>query len=259
MLERFRQAKQAEIARLRAAAEAGSLPAPLAGARPGFQAALAAGGPCAVIAEYKRASPSRGVINLSLEPGDVARMYAHAGASALSVLTEEVHFQGRLEYLAAMTGPGLPLLRKDFLFHPLQVLETAGTPASALLLIARMFREARELRDLREMAEGLGLEAVVEVFDTADMDLARESGAALIQVNNRDLERLSVSLDVSRGLAGQRREGEFWISASGVERPEQVRELASLGFGAVLVGTSLMSSADPGAALAALAAAGRRP
>ncbi len=257
MLEKFRLAKAAEIERLTRAAEAGSLPAPSTAPRPGFRAALAARGPCAVIAEYKRASPSRGEINLGLTPEDVAERYARAGAAALSVLTEEVYFQGRLAFLSAMTGPGLPLLRKDFLFHPLQVAETATTPASALLLIARMFGDARGLRGLREQAEGLGLEAVVEVFDEADLDLAREAGATLIQVNNRDLDRLTVSLDVSRRLAPARREGEFWISASGVSEPAQVRALAGLGFGAVLVGTSLMSSPEPGAALAALAAGGR--
>jgi indole-3-glycerol phosphate synthase len=253
MLERFRQAKQAEIERLLAQGP----PPPLPGARPGFRAGLEAKGPCAVIAEYKRASPSKGVINLGLEPGDVAAMYARAGAAALSVLTEEAYFQGRLEFLAAMTGPGLPLLRKDFLFHPLQVAQTAATSASALLLIARMFGAATELRSLREQAEGLGLEAVVEVFDEADLGLARDSGATLLQVNNRDLDTLRVGLDVSRRLAPQRGAGEFWISASGIDRPEQVAEMRDLGFGAVLVGTSLMSSADPGAALAALARGGR--
>ncbi|HBR05922.1 MAG TPA: indole-3-glycerol phosphate synthase [Desulfovibrio sp.] len=253
MLERFRQAKQAEIARLLAAGP----PPPLPGPRPGFRSGLEARGPCAVVAEYKRASPSKGVINLGLEPRDVAAMYARAGAAAVSVLTEEAYFQGSLAYLAAMTGPGLPLLRKDFLFHPLQVAETAATPASALLLIARMFATAQELRDLREQAESLGLEALVEVFDEQDLDLARESGATLLQVNNRDLDTLAVSLDVSRRLAPQRRAGEFWISASGIDASGQVAEMRALGFGAVLVGTSLMASADPGAALAALVAGGR--
>ena len=254
MLERFRKAKQAEIERLLVQGP----PPPLSCRRPGFRASLEAHGPCAVIAEYKRASPSKGVINLGLEPQDVAGMYARAGAAAISVLTEEVHFQGSLEYLPVMTGPGLPLLRKDFLFHPLQVAQTASTPASALLLIARMFTTAAELRSLREQAESLGLEALVEVFDEADLDLARAAGATLLQVNNRDLDTLQVSLGVSQRLAPLRAADEFWVSASGIDHPDQVAEMRGLGFGAVLVGTSLMASADPGAALAALVQGGRR-
>lgn len=259
MLEKFRAAKAAEIGRLERQGREGTLPLPLIGARPGFRKALEGRGPGAVIAEYKRASPSKGEINLGAGPAEVAEAYAKAGAAALSVLTEEVHFQGRLDYLAEMTGPGLPLLRKDFLFHPLQVDETASTPASALLLIARMFAEVRDLRRMRQRAEVLGLETVTEVFDEADLERARESGATLLQVNNRDLATLAVDLAVSRRLAPLRRPGEFWISASGVSRPGEVDELAALGFGAVLVGTSLMSGADPGAALAALTRRGGRP
>ncbi len=251
MLEKFARAKRREIDDLLALEAAGRMPAPRTAPRPPFEAALRAAGPGAVIAEYKRASPSKGVINLELGPLDVARAYARGGAAAMSVLTETDHFQGDLAYLDACVPAGLPLLRKDFILHPLQVRMTAATPASAMLLIARMVSQDA-LRDLLDLARDLGLETVTEVFDEADLDRARAAGARLIQVNNRDLDTLAVSLDVSRRLAARKLPGETWISASGVTRPEQIDELAALGYDAVLVGTFLMEGADPGAALAGL-------
>jgi len=257
MLERFAAAKAAEIASLRLLAGEDRLPEPFAGPRPALAAALrqVRPGRCAVIAEYKRASPSKGIINESLSAADVAGQYASAGASALSILTESDHFQGRMEFLfqAREAAPGLPLLRKDFILDPLQVAATAATPASALLLVARMLPGPR-LAGLLAACAAHGLEAVTEVFDAADLASARAAGATLIQVNNRDLDTLGVSLDVSRGLAPSKAPGETWISASGISHGDQVRELAELGFEAVLVGTSLMQDARPGAALARLIA-----
>lgn len=260
MLERFREAQLPSIARLRKMADAGTLPAPLefpGGERPPFSRALRGAGAPAVIAEYKRASPSRGVINLELSPADVARMYADNGAAAISVLTEEAHFQGSLEFLSAMAFAGAPLLRKDFLLDPLQVAETAATPASALLLIMRMFRGAAKVREMLDLCREHGLEAVCEVFDEADLDMARWADAEIIQVNNRDLDTLATDLGVSRRLARTKGSGELWISASGMDAPAQLEEMADLGFDAVLIGTSLMSRPDPGAALAELAAVSR--
>jgi indole-3-glycerol phosphate synthase len=260
MLARFREAQLPGIARLRWLEAAGELPAPLSfpgrEGRPGFSRALRAAGSPAVIAEYKRASPSRGVINLDLSPADVAKMYAENGAAAFSVLTEEAHFQGSLQYLADMAFVGVPMLRKDFLLDPLQVAETAATPASALLLIMRMFDGADDVREMIERAREHGIEAVCEVFDEADLDMARWAGAEIIQVNNRDLDTLVTDLGVSRRLARTRGAGELWISASGLETPEQVAEMGDLGFDAVLIGTSLMSRPYPGAALKELAAVG---
>jgi indole-3-glycerol phosphate synthase len=259
MLDRFRAAQAGGIALLRRQAEEGQLPTPWHGVRPGFSAAIRACGAPAVIAEYKRASPSRGVINLELTPADVARMYADGGAAAFSVLTERQHFQGDLRFLEQMAFAGRPLLRKDFLLDPVQVAETAATPASALLVIARMFDSAAALGRMLEECRGFGLEAVCEVFDEADLDRAREAGAVIIQVNNRDLDRLVTSLDVSRRMARLKREGELWISASGLDAPEQLGEMADLGFDAVLIGTSLMCDENPGAALRKLTAvAGQR-
>lgn len=268
LLERFRKAKQAEVEALRALEAQGALPAVYEGQRPDFAVALtrqqhsgAGGGShLAVVAEYKRASPSRGVICENLDVEDVARQYAAAGASAVSVLTEETFFRGRLEYLARAadpalyTGPRVPLLRKDFIFDPLQVRATAATPASALLLIVRLTPDAATLRALREQAEGYGIQAVVEIFDAEDLRLARESGARIIQVNARDLESLAVDRDACLRLiqACPPANGELWIAASGMSSAEHLLAAASAGYHAALVGSALMEGGTPGEALAAL-------
>lgn len=268
LLERFRKAKEAEVEALRALEAQGALPAVYEGQRPDFVAALTrqqhsgagGGSPLAVVAEYKRASPSRGVICENLDVEDVARQYAAAGASAVSVLTEETFFRGRLEYLARAadpalyTGPRVPLLRKDFIFDPLQVRATAATPASALLLIVRLTPDAATLRALREQAEAYGIQAVVEIFDVEDLRLARESGARIIQVNARDLESLAVDRDACLRLIQvcPPAKGELWIAASGMSSAEHLLAAASAGYHAVLVGSALMEGGTPGEALAAL-------
>ena len=263
-LERFRAAKTPELAALRRAAEEGRLPPAWAGPRPDLAAALTArpaAGPLAVVAEYKRASPSRGPICEHLTVEDVARQYAQAGAAALSILTEEAWFHGDLAFLGraaraleAAAAPALPLLRKDFIFDPLQVTATAATPASALLLIVRLTPQAGELRALREAAEGYGLAAVVEVFDTEDLMLARESGARIIQVNARDLESLRVDREAPLTLirANPPLPGEIWIAASGMDSFTHLVKAADGGYAAALVGTALMAGGEPGAALARL-------
>ena len=268
LLERFRTAKQAEVEALRVLETQGALPAAYEGQRPDFAAALTrqqhtgdgGGSPLAVVAEYKRASPSRGVICENLDVEDVTRQYAAAGASAVSVLTEETFFRGRLEYLARAAdpalynGPRVPLLRKDFIFDPLQVRATAATPASALLLIVRLTPDAATLRALREQAEAYGIQAVVEIFDAEDLRLARESGARIIQVNARDLESLAIDRDACLRLiqACPPANGELWIAASGMSSAEHLRAAASAGYHAALVGSALMEGGTPGEALAAL-------
>ncbi len=257
MLDRFRIAKQPELDRLRTLAAAGGMPAPLgSGAgggtpRPDFLRALLdrtgyRGAPVSVIAEYKRASPSRGVIETGVSPEDAAAAYAAAGATAISVLTEETYFGGDLAYLGHMAGicPGVPLLRKDFIMDPLQVEATAATPAAALLLIVRLTPDARTLRDLREQAEAYGMHAVVEIFDEADLALARESGARIIQVNNRDLETLAVDRTACLRLGPLSEPGEVWIAASGIAEYRHLAEAADAGYDAALVGTALMDGGD---------------
>ena len=246
-LIRFRKAKEAELARLRAT----PMPKPFIGGRPSMSRALMTGqGDIpAVMAEYKRASPSRGVICESVSVEDAVLAYARSGAGALSILTEEQYFLGNIDYLFRArkalddsSKNALPLLRKDFLFDPLQIEATAATPASAFLLIVRQTPDSGELRSWRELGEKYGLEAVVEVFDLEDLELARKSGAHIIQVNARDLETFAVDRKACLELvreAGQR-SGEIWIAASGMECHEHLVAARDAGFHAALVGTALM-------------------
>lgn len=261
MFEYFIKAKRFEIAALTRLKSLGRMPEALSGERAGFSQALkkkAASDGLALIAEYKRASPSQGDIALEVTPGRAAAGYVRAGAAAMSVLTEKSKFKGRLGFLndaakALGEGAGLPLLRKDFIFHPLQVEATAAVPASALLLIVRLTPSAEVLKSLRLKAESYGLECVVEVLDEADLSLARQSGARVIQVNARDFTDLSVDLNRSLRLADKSRlDDEIWVAASGVNQSDDLKKIQAAGFTAALVGTALMRGSDPAGALSRL-------
>ena len=256
LLERFLWAKADEVAHLRQQERKGDLPVLFGGKRGDFAAALQrrqAGVPLTVIAEFKQASPSRGPICHSLTVEEAARQYVAAGAGALSILTERRFFAGELDFLgrAAVRCPGTPLLRKDFIFDPLQVRATAATPAAALLLIVALTPDAALLRRLREQAESLGMQAGVEVCGSKDLALARESGARIIQVNARDLDTLRVDRQACLELARRYppKQEEIWIAASGMDRREHLEDAARAGFSAALVGTALMQDGQPGAAL----------
>jgi indole-3-glycerol phosphate synthase len=215
--------------------------------RPGFLEALRRGRDLrgiGLVCEYKRASPSQGDIELGIGPKEAALAYARA--DCISVLTEESLFKGSLDFLRQMGGP-LPLLRKDFILHPLQVEETARTPASAILLIVRLTPSRAEVRSLVTLATGLGLEPVVEVFDEKELRLAREVGARLIQVNARDLTTMHLDLDASLQLIKDNppTDGELWIAASGVSDAADLRRFRDAGYGAALVGTTLMRGGRP--------------
>lgn len=252
MLEKFRQAKKAEIAELLRLQDQGITHTPWPGERPSFAASLIAPKSSGIIAEYKRASPSKGDINLAVPARETCEGYARAGACALSILTEKVYFKGDLTFLADVAPAGLPLLRKDFIVNPLQVEATAATPASAILLIVRMFEDQDDLAYLHGLCITLHLEPVVEVFDEKDLDRAKELGARLIQVNNRDLDTLTTDLNRCKDLVRRKEEGEIWIGASGISTPQQVRELRAAGLDALLIGTALMQNGDPGQGLASL-------
>jgi indole-3-glycerol phosphate synthase len=216
-----------------------------------FRAALLAGQP-AVIAEIKKASPSKGVFVTDYDPAAIARTYRDGGANCLSVLTDRDYFQGSLEDLnAARDAVSLPVLRKDFTIDELHVIEAAAHNADAILLIAAILSEA-EMRRLRELAESLGMAALVEVHDGEELQAAVDSGATIIGVNNRNLHTFEVSLDTALQLAERIPAGAVKVAESGIHSRADVVTLEAAGYRAFLVGEHLMKSADPAAALKAL-------
>lgn len=222
-------------------------------ARRDFEGALRQHAP-AIIAEIKKASPSRGVLASDFDPPAIARDYEDGGAAALSVLTDLPNFQGTLEHLqAARQTVALPVLRKDFTIGEFDVIEAAAAGADAILLIAAILEE-RQLRDYRELAEKYGISALVEVHDERELDTAAASGARIIGVNNRNLRTFEVTLDVALDLAGRMPPNVVRVAESGIHSSADLRKLASAGYQAFLVGEHLMKSGDPLAALRALLA-----
>ncbi|MDR1035336.1 MAG: indole-3-glycerol-phosphate synthase [Deltaproteobacteria bacterium] len=258
-IQAFKDAKAAEIGALkelgRAELEARARCERETFRPPDFQKALEAGHAArglAVIAEYKRASPSLGEIETGVSPEEAVEAYR--AADCVSVLTEETFFSGDLSYLPRMSFAGVPLLRKDFVFHPLQVLDTAARRASAVLLIVRLIPGVAELRELMLLARSLGLAPVVEVLGADDLDTARSAGAAIVQVNARDLDTLKVDFLASMRLveANPPRPGEFFIAASGLGDAVDLRIARRNGFRGALVGTALMRGGRPAEKLAEL-------
>ena len=222
-------------------------------ARRDFAGALRRSRP-AVIAEIKKASPSRGVLVEDFRPADLAVKYEAGGAAALSVLTDRDFFQGSLKDLgAARAATELPVLRKDFAVSEYHVVEAAAHGADAILLIVAVLDEAR-LRAFRELAAELRMASLVEVHDPAELEIALRSGAEIVGVNNRDLRTFQVSLDTSIGLAAQMPNDVTKVSESGIFSSNDVRRLVAAGFDAVLVGEHLVRSGDPTAALGNLLA-----
>lgn len=260
MLAKFARAKMPEIENLYHLHKAGKFPPPFSGKRQDFKASLRPSPSLpAIIAEYKRASPSKGLICDSLPVEDVVEQYAENGASALSILTEKDFFAGDESFIYRAfehLGPdrNLPILRKDFIFDPLQILATAATPAAAILLIVRICPDAGKLSKMLELAEGHGLQCVVEIFDERDLYIARESGASIIQVNARDLASLRVDRNACLELILKHAplEGESWIAASGMDSPGHIKNARKAGYHAALLGTALMKDGNPGKALAQL-------
>lgn len=208
-----------------------------------------------IIAEIKRASPSKGIINDNIDAAATAQVYERGGAKAISVLTEEDHFKGSMDDLRAVRDAvGLPILQKDFIFDDFQIYEAAAAGADAILLIVAML-EDEILKYLHRVAEeDLGIDALVEVHDLAEMERARKLGARLIGVNNRNLKTFDVSLDTSRQLIGSAPKGAVMVSESGLKSREDIRELKNLGFNGFLIGETLMKARDPEGALGGLLA-----
>lgn len=254
-LERILELKRARVAaaaaerplaEVRRAAEGKRLEA----AAHAFSRALAGEGRVNVIAEFKRASPSKGEIRAGAEAGEVARGYAAGGAAALSVLTEEDFFRGSLRDLTeAKEASGLPVLRKDFVFDAYQIYEAAAAGADAVLLIAAMLDDGA-LAGLRRLAEEeLGLDALVEVHSAGEMERAGAAGARLVGVNNRDLRTFRVSLETSIELAPLAPAGALLVSESGLRDAADLRRLGGCGYRAFLIGETFMRAERPGEAL----------
>ncbi len=199
-----------------------------------------------IIAEFKRRSPSKGIINARLDPAETAKLYANGGAAAMSVLTEEENFGGSIEDLkAARTAIDLPILRKDFIFDRFQIIEAANAGADAILLIAAMLDD-NQLIELKEFTEGeFGMDVLLEVHDKQEMERALRSKAKLIGVNNRNLSTFEVSLDVSRQLIENREPDVIYVAESGISDRAEIDELHGRGFNGFLIGETLMRSADP--------------
>jgi indole-3-glycerol phosphate synthase len=218
--------------------------------RRGFRAALAARPAPAVIAELKRASPSRGPIRTAYDPPAIARSYEAAGAAALSVLTDPVFFRGSLQDLAAAReASALPCLRKDFIIDPYQVEEARAWGADCVLLIVAAVTDV-QAREISAAAAEAGLDVLVEVHDEAELERAAALGATLIGVNNRDLTTFHVALETTERLAPRVPAGALLVAESGVRSADDVRRMLGAGAHAVLVGEAFMERPDPGAALA---------
>ncbi len=223
---------------------------------PSLRAALAGPG-VAVIAEIKRASPSRGVLRPDLNAPEQARAYLDGGAAAVSVLTEPDRFQGTLLDLADVAALGVPALRKDFLVDPYQVWEARAAGAAGVLLIVAALDEPT-LALLHAEAMAAGLDALVEVHDASEVVACHRVGATLVGVNARDLRTFEVDRDAFARLRPELPDDALAVAESGIHGADDVRRAAADGADAVLVGESLVTAADPTAAVAALVAAGRR-
>jgi indole-3-glycerol phosphate synthase len=205
-----------------------------------------------VITEYKRASPSKGLLNDTADPSETAQVYERSGAAAISVLTEEDHFLGSLANLETVrSAVSIPVLRKDFIFDEYQIVESAASGADAVLLIVSMLTQ-NELTRLLACANEHLLDVIVEVHDERELHIAVSSGAPIIGVNNRDLKSFEVSLDVSRELIKHAPAGTVMISESGLRSAAEIRELHQLGYSAFLIGETLMKSGNLGEELRSL-------
>ena len=254
VLSRIADYKRVDVAARRRARSQGEVDAAARAADPprGFARALAATPPLALIAEVKKASPSKGLIREDFNPPALARAYAQGGAACLSVLTDGPSFQGADAYLQqARAATVLPVLRKDFLVDPWQVAESRALGADAVLVILAMVDDALAAELLAEAAR-VDLDALVEVHDDAEMARAGRLGAVLVGINNRDLRSFATDLAVFERLAPQAPAGALLVAESGIFTPADAARLQAAGARAMLVGESLMRQPDVAAATGAL-------
>jgi indole-3-glycerol phosphate synthase len=252
ILDEILARKRQEVAERRAARP--SLFTPSEPTR-GFSAALRQPG-MSLIAEFKRRSPSGGLIRPNAAPAEIARVYAANGAAALSVLTDAPYFGGSDADLVQARGvSGLPVLRKDFVIDAYQIHEARSIGADAVLLIVRALTDA-QLREFLALSRDLGLDALVETHSAEEVRRALDAGATLIGVNNRDLDTLVTDVTLAPRLRPLVPSDRVFVAESGVSTPEHIATLADAGVDAVLIGEALLRAEEPGARLTELAAAG---
>lgn len=261
VLRRILDTKRSELAAARLARSAGEVERLARAAAPardfvGALRARLAAGQTAVIAEIKRASPSKGLLRADFDPPSIARSYTAGGAACLSVLTDREYFQGAPEFLvAARDACALPVLRKDFVIDSYQVLESRAMGADCILLIAAAL-ERSAMRELESLALELGMAVLVEVHDAAELDAALALETPLIGVNNRDLRSFVTRLETTLDLLPRIPSGRVVVTESGILSRQDVQKMRAAGVGAFLVGEAFMRAADPGQALKELFAMG---
>ena len=257
ILVRILERKREEVAERSARVPVSELEARIASATPvrGFRQALEAriaDGQPGVIAEIKKASPSRGVLREDFDPEAIARSYARHGAACLSVLTDIDFFQGADDYLAqAREASGLPVLRKDFTLDPYQVQEARAIGADCILLIAAALSDA-QMEELAAAAHELGMDVLLEVHDREELERALRLPVRLIGINNRNLRTFEVSLETTLDLLPEIPGDRLVVTESGILEPADVRRMRDAGVHAFLVGEAFMRAPDPGARLAEL-------
>ena len=257
ILEKIISVKHAEVAALkqqkplsvmRADAESRVLTRDFVGA---MRKKIAAG-KAAVIAEVKKASPSKGVLRADFVPADIAQSYAEYGAACLSVLTDKEFFQGSVDYFKqARASCDLPALRKDFMVDAYQIYESRVMGADCILLIAACLSDA-QMKDMEAMAIALDMAVLVEVHNGAELERSLKLKTPLIGINNRNLKTFDVSLDTTLGLLDQVPEGRIVVTESGISTTEEVKRMRDAKVHAFLVGEAFMRAEDPGVALSAL-------
>jgi indole-3-glycerol phosphate synthase len=255
ILKKILNTKHAEVAEamahkplilMRGEAQQAGIPRDFVGS---IRSRIAAGKP-AVIAEIKKASPSKGVIREDFRPAEIAATYAAHGAACLSVLTDELYFQGSPDYLKqARAACDIPVLRKDFMIDPYQVYEARAMGADCILLIAAALSLPR-MRELETIAHDLGMAVLVEVHDGDELDLALQLATPLVGINNRNLRTFDVTLDTTLGLLARIPENRIVVTESGIFTPENVALMRSHQVNTFLVGEAFMRQADPGLELA---------
>ncbi|MSQ21869.1 MAG: indole-3-glycerol phosphate synthase TrpC [Dehalococcoidia bacterium] len=248
--ELVRQKRERSLSEMERRAKATPLPLNLSGALIGPGVRL--------IAECKKASPSRGLLSPSYDPASLARTYAENGAAAISVLTEVDHFHGSLEHLAlvkeAVRGLGLPVLRKDFIFDPYQVYQARAFGADALLLIVAMLLPT-QLRELLGVTQSIWVQALVEVHSEAELEAALEAGAEIIGVNHRDLRTFQMDMGLAERLRPLIPKGKVVVAESGIHSRDDIARMKKACVNAVLVGEALVTAPDVAAKVRELAGA----